>query len=194
MLKKFDDFLKSLSKKDKIMLYLLPFIIFGFFSYYYVVAYFKQKYQQSIVKKENLQKRIYNYQLFLSHTNPQKDTSTKEQIQKLKDLCYYIDYKLSSLKNLQSSKKTWSKFLDLIVQNSIKNNIKINSLHSTIKDINISGNFEIFAFIELNATAKQSNLLSFLGDIKSSGYISSIDELNIEKNQGFVKFGLWGFK
>ena len=186
LLDKFDDFLETQKKSEQIMLFLLPIMIFGFISYYFVYPVTNQ------LLKEN-QNKHYRYLQNINRLINQNRAlqiaivrdikllkSSNKNIQLLIENKKHFSTLLSKLAFLKFNIKKWSEFYNKIPEIAKKHHLVILNLknisyeqNSTISkklsfDIKVTGNFVDF--------------VKFINDFENQKEILKIDFFKLDKN------------
>ncbi|CZE49181.1 hypothetical protein [Campylobacter geochelonis] len=201
-------------KKDsEVQMYLIfAFIIIGFLVYLIAFQpaedYFNQKQSElnSITTKLNEvdnylasvsgpTKNDRNYEINIMQRRVQQE---KDNLEMLKHSNEYFDKKLVEISYLTYNKQNWAKFLDSLTASAQENDIKIYSLHSDAKDLEVKKVQEVLD-VNINAEGGFNNFLKYISAIEESDMVVDVNGLDINGTSGNliggnIKISVWGMK
>jgi hypothetical protein len=206
---KLDIFFNTKNAREKMMIFLMPFIVFGFLSYQYVYPYVKVEHKKITTNLKIMKQKVSTYKELLAvqgfsrqdylKKQTKENEELKRKIKQTNDLVEYIDFKLSNITFLSENQDNWSNFLDTIVKKAKKNSLNIDYFaNSEIKDVNSTSKFVPILSVELNGTNNFNGTFSFIKDIENSNFINEVEKAEIiSLPSGLVstlKIKLWGLK
>ncbi|CZE49443.1 type 4a pilus biogenesis protein PilO [Campylobacter geochelonis] len=211
-LDKIDEYFEG-KKDNEVKMYLIFVFILVFFIVYLLMFqpaedYFNQKQSElnSITTKLNEvdnylasvsgpTKNDRNYEINKKQKEVQQE---KDNLEMLKYSNEYFDKKLVEISYLTYNKQNWAKFLDSLTASAQENDIKIYSLHSDAKDLEVKKVQEVLD-VNINAEGGFNNFLKYISSIEESDMVVDVNGLDINGTSGnliggSIKISVWGMK
>ncbi|MDQ1340875.1 MAG: hypothetical protein QG567_2033 [Campylobacterota bacterium] len=201
-LAKLDSFLSLKKAKDKNILMALPFLVFGFLSYQYVIPSASAKNKKIASELRSIKSEMNTYEELVSEKlskekKIQELQALKNHIEEVKELSAYIDAKLESVNFVYFNPSNRSNYLHRLVLSAKKNKISMSSF-SNSKVPPKKENTELIPVltVDFNAVGTFENIFAFIKDIESDVSISNIEKISLrtENNKIIVDFTIiaWG--
>ncbi|MEN4046103.1 MULTISPECIES: hypothetical protein [unclassified Sulfurimonas] len=191
---KFEE-IENLDSRKKTGIYIaIPFILFALF-YFLFLSSALDEFDANQKKTEALQKELSKptLRLLLAKTVRLKKEIVKNKtaIEQDREQLNYFQHKLDSKSFLFISKKSISLFLDKLLDNSLHKGVLIQAitLHNESKPY--IGNLKLKKVIDVNASGRFLNELSFLRSVEKSTMLIKVENLHIflqETNQPLFSF------
>ena len=199
IINKIEEYLKSLDKKNKIMLYFGVFLLGGLFYYYvnYEILEFKinklENAKQSLLEKIKRQKTVLAVELIKLRKNY---NALKKENFTLKENLKYLEMLVNTSNILIINDKTFFSILNKVLENSKKNDINSSYL---IKDMKKEGLKQFDVITQGNIdTAKFFNIVYFLRDVEKIYCIKTLKKVDLNKSSNKIKFNMefnfWSYK
>jgi hypothetical protein len=177
----------ELSQRDKTLLYILPFIIFGYISYQFVLPYTKQRVSRFELMDTNINNSIDKSKKLIKSFDKsdyhKKLAQLDTKIQQQKLSITKVDKAILYLKKINSNytkEVNWASIVQQISQSAYKHSIKINNIIN--KDTPHDG-----ISLSIDGASKYKNLLFFIDALESYNIKFAISNLEL-KNNNNVKF------
>lgn len=208
LLNSLDDFFDAKSDNEKWMLIGMVFVVIGYISYTLFLPYAEDKYNESVRKKNSLQKSILSSKQYLQGITVSgdrdfyikkydKDISNLEKsITTEHDKITFISISLDELSPLMFNKENWSKFLNSITKEAKAQNVKIDYIENTYVDN--SGSFGHVLQISVGCNGSYKNIVKFLNKLEKNVLVTDIYGssiyLNIEHTNilSDINISVWG--
>jgi len=199
IINKIEEYLKSLDKKNKIMLYFGVFLLGGLFYYYvnYEILGLKinklENAKQSLLEKIKRQKTVLAVELIKLRKNY---NALKKENFTLKENLKYLEMLVNTSNVIILNDKTFFSILNKILENSKKNDINSSYL---IKDMKKEGLKQFDVITQGNIdTAKFFNIVYFLRDVEKIYCIKTLKKVDLNKSSNKIKFNMefnfWSYK
>ncbi|WP_456470821.1 hypothetical protein [Caminibacter sp.] len=199
IINKIEEYLRSLDKKNKIMLYFGVFLLGGLFYYYvnYEILELKinklENAKQSLLEKIKRQKTVLAVELIKLRKNY---NALKKENFTLKENLKYLEMLVNTSNILIINDKTFFSILNKVLENSKKNDINSSYL---IKDMKKEGLKQFDVITQGNIdTAKFFNIVYFLRDVEKIYCIKTLKKVDFNKSSNKIKFNIefnfWSYK
>lgn len=199
IINKIEEYLRSLDKKNKIMLYFGVFLLGGLFYYYvnYEILELKinklENAKQSLLEKIKRQKTVLAVELIKLRKNY---NALKKENFTLKENLKYLEMLVNTSNILIINDKTFFSILNKVLENSKKNDINSSYL---IKDMKKEGLKQFDVITQGNIdTAKFFNIVYFLRDVEKIYCIKTLKKVDLNKSSNKIKFNIefnfWSYK
>ncbi|WP_434581122.1 hypothetical protein MLC52_02350 [Sulfurimonas sp. NW15] len=191
---KFEE-IENLDSRKKTGIYIaIPFILFALF-YFLFLSSALDEFDANLKKTEALQKELSKptLRLLLAKTVRLKKEIVKNKtaIEQDREQLNYFQHKLDSKSFLFISKKSISLFLDKLLDNSLHKGVLIQAITLHNENKPYIGNLKLKKVIDVNASGRFLNELSFLRSVEKSTMLIKVENLHIflqETNQPLFSF------
>lgn len=126
-----------------------------------------------------------------------KLNNKKSFCERLQNTNKYFDAKLTEVSSITYSEKNWAAFLDSLTAMASENNIKLFSLDSEQKGIDLKKVQEVLN-IRLSFQGTFNNVLKYINSIEQSKMVVDVNGLDINSTGseigGSMKISVWGMK
>ncbi|WP_151901009.1 hypothetical protein [Sulfurimonas hydrogeniphila] len=191
---KFEE-IENLDSRKKTGIYIaIPFILFALF-YFLFLSSALDEFDANQKKTEALQKELSKptLRLLLAKTVRLKKEIVKNKtaIEQDREQLNYFQHKLDSKSFLFISKKSISLFLDKLLDNSLHKGVLIQAITLHNENKPYIGNLKLKKVIDVNASGRFLNELSFLRSVEKSTMLIKVENLHIflqETNQPLFSF------
>ena len=208
LLNDLDSFFGAKSENEKWMLIGMVFVVIGYMSYSFFFPYAQEKYNQSVRKKETLQKSIMSNKQYLQGITiagdkdayikkyDKKIASLKKSITISHDEITFISASLEELSPLMFNKENWSKFLNSITKQAKKQDVKIDYIDNTY--IDNKGNFGHVLQISVGCNGPYKNIIKFFNTLEKNVLVTDIYSSSLYLNKEHsniladVNISVWG--
>jgi len=203
MLKKLDNYLNSISKKEKVYLYLMTVLVILFSVFYFIKPNTEKIKNQEIELKNSYISDINQKRNFLKFNDEfelqifeKKIDGIENKISEYKKSSSYVSYSLENLDNIIHNLQTWGKFLSDISIQAEELNITI--LELTNRLISQKEQFGKVLEVELKYQSNFIDTVIFINFLEQNGLIVDINYLSIIENQELnliqsdIKVTVWG--
>jgi type II secretory pathway component PulM len=208
LLNDLDSFFEGKSENEKWMLIGMVFVVIGYISYSLFLPYAEEQYNQSVRKKERLQKSIASNRQYLQSITQNGDIDfyikkydreilgLKEKINTSHNEITFISSKLEELSPLMFNKESWSKFLNSITKQAKEQEVKIEYIDNHYVDNN--GNFGHILQISVGCSGPYKNIVKFFNKLEKSVLVTDIYGSSITLNKEHssivadVNISVWG--
>jgi hypothetical protein len=203
---KLDTLLEARNERERILIFLMPVILFGAIAYQYLIPTAQQANRSITGRLTTITAEINTYRNHLSaKTGGSKsyleklESENRELRQKVadaKDLTLYAEGKLQALGFVHFTPASWSDFLHRLTTYAAKSSIAMGSFTNR-RDLDSSeGNgFEKVLSVDFNTTGDYYHMVNFIRDIENDRAITHIEKLSIEsgsKLKADFSISLWG--
>jgi len=203
-----DEFFKEKSDNEKWMLIGMVFVVIGYISYSSFLPYAEEQYNQSLRKRETLQKGIASHKQYLRGITQNGDrdfyvkkynkeiSGIKKRINTTHDEITFIQSGLDELNELMFNKESWSKFLNSITRQAKEQEVKIDYIENEY--VNNNGSFGHILQISVGCNGPYKNIIKFFNKLEKNVLVTDIYEiymhLNPDKTKilAEVKISVWG--
>ena len=179
---KFED-IESLDAKQKTGIYIAIPLAFLALFYFLFLSSALDEYDANQKKIASLQKELHKPTLRLVSAKmnrlKKEIVKNKTQIEKAREEIIFLQHKLDSKSFLFTSKKSISLFLDIVLENSLKKDVLIQSITLHDEDMPYLGNLKLKKIIDVNASGRFLNELSFLRSVEKSPMLIKVENLHI---------------
>jgi lipopolysaccharide export LptBFGC system permease protein LptF len=208
LLNELDTFFEGKSDNEKWMLIGMVFILIGYLSYSLFLPYAEEQYNQSVRKKERLQKSIASNRQYLQSITRGGDRDfyikkydrdilqLKKRIDKAHNEITYISSKLEELSPLMFNKESWSKFLNSITRQAKEQEVKIDYIENSY--VNNHGSFGHILQIAVGCNGSYRNIVKFFNKLEKSVLVTDIYGASIQLNKEHstvvadINISVWG--
>ena len=208
ILDKLDKAFESKSSNEKNMIFGMIFISIGYLAYALFLPYAQERYEQSVRKKETLQRSIITHKEYLKSItfNGDREFYIKKYKSEIEDLekninitndkIGFIDTKLENLSALLFNKKSWSKFLNSITHKAKVEKVNIKYIENNY--VNNNGNFGHVLQISVGCDGQYKNIIKFINQLEKSVLVTDIygSHLYLEQNDtkvgADINISVWG--
>jgi uncharacterized membrane protein YgaE (UPF0421/DUF939 family) len=193
ILNELDTFFEGKSENEKWMLLLMVFVIIGYLSYSMFLPYAEEKYNQSVRKKETLQKSIASHTQYLRGITQAGDRdfyikkydkeikTLKKKINTTHNEITFIQSSLDDLNDLMFNKESWSKFLNSITRQAEEQEVKIDYIENEYVDNN--GSFGHILQISVGCNGPYKNIVKFFNKLEKNVLVTDIYGSDIHLNE-----------
>jgi len=208
ILNSLDEFFKEKSDNEKWMLIGMVFVVIGYVSYSSFLPYAEDQYNQSVRKRETLEKSIASHEQYLRGITQNGDRDfyikkydneilgIKKHINSTHDEITFIQSGLDELNELMFNKESWSKFLNSITRQAKEQEVEIDYIENEY--VNNNGSFGHILQISVGCNGPYKNIIKFLNKLEKNVLVTDIYETNIHLNKNQtkivaeVKISVWG--
>lgn len=185
-----DRLIDGRKKSEKLIINIMPFIIFSFLSYQFLYPLSQIKVAAKKENKETLEKELKNTILFLSSkdetikTIEENELNNKALSAKLKTKIAEstaIKQKFLSVNFVNMDDKNSLEFVNYLTTMAAKNGVKIYELRTKVIQKE-RGIFKKELIADMNCSGGFSGTLSYINDIESSKMFSKIDSCTIKRD------------
>ncbi len=191
MLDKLEEFLEGKNEREKIIILLMPIMLFGAISYLHLFPLAEEYLKSAQNKKSSLTLRINQNRNYLKSIRA--DLGEKVIIAKYKKVVFkirdevvkvnskinYINFKVNEFTKEQNR---WSSFLDFIAFSSNKNSLNISHISSTQFPYENQRLFKNL-HIEVQGSGDFKDILNYINDIETFGVFVDVDNLLLHYNE-----------
>jgi len=205
-LNRLDTILGERNERERILIFLLPLILFGTLAYRYLIP--AQEIANRTVSQRlaTITAEINNYQEHLSaktggsrHYLEKLETENRELQQKIaaaKDINLYAEGKLQELGFVHFTPSNWSDFLHRLVTYAKKNDVTMSRFTNQRNPEGepVTG-FKKVLTVDFNSTGYYQNMVRFIRDIENDRAVTDIEKLSIESGprlRADFTISLWG--
>jgi hypothetical protein len=188
MLEVFENYLKKVDKKEKVIIYLIPIMLICSLIYFIVLPIQEERLEFLDTEIDNIH-NIIKLKSPKNLKNKIKKTDEKIALFKAKysekkdELLYLYSY-LTNLESLEFDARKWTKALDEMLKKSIKLGIDItlikNSDAGKVKKLQKS--IVAKKFVQLQGKAYYSQLLKYIAFLEDSNFLIDIKNIYITKS------------
>ncbi|QOP42906.1 hypothetical protein FJR45_02650 [Sulfurimonas sediminis] len=191
---KFEE-IENLDSRKKTGIYIaIPLILFALF-YFLFLSSALDEFDANQKKTEALQKELKKPTLRLLSEKTvrlkKEIVKNKTAIERDREQLNYFQHKLDSKSFLFISKKSISLFLDKLLDNSLHKGVLIQAITLHNENKPYIGNLKLKKVIDVNASGRFLNELSFLRSVEKSTMLIKVENLHIflqETNQPLFSF------
>ena len=179
---KFED-IENLDSRKKVGIYIaIPFVLLAAFYFLFLSQSFDE-YNANQKTLQNLQKELKKPTLRLISAKigrfKKELVKNRTQIDKAKQKLNFLQAKLDSKSFLFTSKKSISLFLNALLDNSLKKDVLIQTIQLHDENVPYIGNLKLKRVIDINASGRFLNELSFLRSVEKSPMLIKVENLHI---------------
>lgn len=179
---KFED-IENLDSRKKVGIYIsIPFVLLVAF-YFLFLSQSLDEYNANQKTLQNLQKELKKPTLRLISAKigrfKKELVKNRTQIDKAKQKLNFLQAKLDSKSFLFTSKKSISLFLNALLDNSLKKDVLIQTIQLHDENVPYIGNLKLKRVIDINASGRFLNELSFLRSVEKSPMLIKVENLHI---------------
>jgi len=207
-LEELDHYFENKKESEKWLMILLTAGVFGYLLYTYLFPYAKNKYETSMVEKEQITKRITEEKKYLQGITVNGDRNyyvkkysidiknRKKWIKDYEKKIALLDSNFQKLSEILFNKKNWSIFLDSLSDRANKNEVELISISSKYIDQNRS--FGHVLEMGISCEGRYGNILKFINDIEQSKLVTDVyhTDIGIDKERNIVRadinISVWG--
>ncbi len=208
LLARLDHFMEQKSSRERLIILLLPALLFFFVALNYLVPFAQKEHLKIERKLTQINNDIAEYRGRISaHTDGGRNyiqgleganLSLKEMVADTKDTNRYLDAKLQGLDFLIFNASGWSQYLHTLTGYATKNKISLHHLdNARVSDEANASSFSEVLRVDLNTSGSYERISRFITDIESDPTLSQIDYLEITGGSTLkanFNITLWGVR
>lgn len=195
-----DQSFASKKQSEVYMIYVLIFGILFAFSYFLFWDSAEQEFQEIHDARVSVEKLLLADEQYLA-MHPESEIAQietdieniKKATEMAKEKNEYINFKISQISELFYNEEAWGKYIDSIVENAKKYNIKL-ALLSNKKSID-KEKFGHVLDININATGRYTNVIKFINAMEQSELVIDLHDLDLNAREELVvdiNSSVWG--
>jgi len=208
-LDKIDNFFEGKKKSNEVyLIFLMVFLVFGYFSYAYFSPITDKMLQQTMRDAKAVEKKLKDEQSYLASVSRDGDEqylikkvksdieSSKTTLEKTTQTNAYVDNKLKELSYLLFNDENWAKFLNSITQLAQQYAVHIKVIDNKINEPSLE-KIEQILTLKVDFSGSFANTMKFMNAIEESELVVDIYEVNCttKKNiEGQFDIAVWGMK
>jgi len=179
---KFEE-IEGLNFRNKTGIYFaIPFVLLAVF-YFLFLSSALDEYDTNQKKIDSLQKELKKPTLRLASAKinrlKKELVKNRTEIDKAREEMNFLQHKLDSKSFLFISKKSISLFLNTLLDNSLKKGVLIQTITLHNENAPYIGNLKLKKIIDVNASGRFLNELSFLRSVEKSPMLIKVENLHI---------------
>jgi len=208
ILNSLDKVFESKSSNEKNMIFAMIFIAIGYLAYALFLPYAEERYDQSVRKKETLQRSIITHKEYLKGITFNGDREfyikkysaeiegLEKKINTTNEKIGFIETSLEDLSALLFNKESWSKFLNSITHKAKVEKINIKYIENNY--VNNNGSFGHVLQISVGCDGQYKNIVKFMNQLEKSVLVTDIygSHLYLESNDtrvaADINISVWG--
>jgi|GEM_PF-1768440 len=188
-LKQIDNYLSSISLKEKFYIYLMVVIGSLFLSFYFLFEPSDKRYSEALRKEQDMKLKISEYKSYLMFHDEHETIlfkrtikESEKDLENFKGSIDYLNYQLQDLSDIVYNKRAWSHFLHSITTVAKESGVAISTLKNLPqKSLKM---FDEVLQIEITFRASYIDTVLFIDRLESSDLIVDVKSIDTLRENG----------
>jgi hypothetical protein len=188
-LKQLDNYLSSISLREKVYLYIMVVVGLMAVSYYTLFASSEKRLQDALRSENELKSKISEYRSYLMFHDEHETIllrrsveEAEKEVDSFRSSVDYLNYQLQDLSDIVYNREAWSEFLDNITDIAKKSGVELSQLRNTPVDTRKI--FDEVLQVEIYFKANFINTILFIDQLECSDLIVDVKAIETVRESG----------